>query len=223
MYPIFLSICHQPTRFILNRNFNNRFQVGFTLVELAIVGLFLGLLSVFAISQFNRGVTSRINSEVYLDVANKVGTAWAALYSACSISPDISSIDLTTGMSTDPLLNAKNNLKVLFGLASISPQYSVCYSASGIRPLQGSGFIAVGTDPGFENSVVTATYSDNSLRLLNINFSSVNDQASLFLLNKLDNYAGTSLPTNPVDTNRIHFDNSVLPSGGYSVTIKVPI
>jgi Tfp pilus assembly protein PilE len=110
-------------------------QKGFTLIELAVVGLFLGLLAVFAITQFSNASTDKAKANSLNEAVSKVADNWALLVMECGASKSI-------GGTTASAATNKANLSFLMGTASALPTAptgitAACVAASGIRPLVG--------------------------------------------------------------------------------------
>ena len=121
-------------------------QKGFTLIELAIVGLFLGLLAIFAITQFTGGATDQTKANALVEASAKVTDAWSLVAQNCGLG----AINLATTAGADITLGtaaagtadatADNNLNALAGLATVHADYlgsGKCFTATGLKPMTG--------------------------------------------------------------------------------------
>lgn len=193
-------------------------QKGFTLIELAIVGLFLGLLAVFAISQFSGAATDNTRATAMFEATQKISDNWAMLAQSCGVSSNVTAIEVGTGAA--PTVAGKN-LSLLLGTAPPATAYTACYNASGIRPLAGMTTGAAGAER-FEGSALVLTSVDS--RNLGVTFQSVpaNVFEAMFL-----KYAGSSTlpaPTASVaasSTNRFAYTAET--AGARSVTFVRPL
>ena len=155
-------------------------QKGFTLIELAIVGLFLGLLAIFAITQFSGSATNTTKANGLYEASTKISDNWSLVAQSCGISTDITATDLTGGASA-----AADNLNMLLGSASASATYSACVASSGIRPL--NGLATGGTTPlvqGYAVSVTNPTLSGRQTVAVTFSGPTLSNQLIIPLVNK---------------------------------------
>jgi type II secretory pathway pseudopilin PulG len=118
-------------------------QKGFTLIELAIVGLFLGLLAIFAVSQFSGSATDTTKANGLFEASIKIADNWALVAQSCGISNDITLTNMVTGVTGTTLpATAAANLDMILGVANANSAYTSCVNSSGIRPLTS---VATGT------------------------------------------------------------------------------
>lgn len=111
-----------------------KLQKGFTLIELAIVGLFLGLLAVFAITAFSSSATDTTRANGLYEAASKLADNWALISQTCGTSSDVTGTALSSGTATT---TAGKNLSLLVGNVGASATYQSCVGSSGVRPLAG--------------------------------------------------------------------------------------
>lgn len=131
-------------------------QKGFTLIELAVVGLFLGLLAVFAISQFSGAATDNTKAVAMFEASQKLSDNWAMLAQSCGVSSNVTTTVVGSGAAAT---TAGKNLSMLLGTAPASATYTSCYNSSGIRPLAGLATGAAGAEK-FEGATIELTSVD---------------------------------------------------------------
>jgi Tfp pilus assembly protein PilE len=173
-------------------------QKGFTLIELAIVGLFLGLLAIFAISQFSGSATDATKANGIFEASTKIADNWALIAQSCGITNDITGWDLTTNASGTAATVAKNNLDVLLGVTAASTNLTTCINSSGVRPLTGVATGSAGAET-IQGYAVTAS-NDTALfagrNTLKLTYGSaakyVPDTLILPLYNKYSSVSGAS-------------------------------
>lgn len=138
------------------KNVRKAMKKGFTLIELAIVGLFLGLLAVFAISAFSGAATDNTRAVSLFEASTKVADNWALLTQQCGTTRNISSLSLANSAAT-ATTTAGKNLSMLLGNIGVDATYQTCYEAAGIRPLTGLASGAQGSEKisGYEMAVQT--------------------------------------------------------------------
>lgn len=167
-------------------------QKGFTLIELAIVGLFLGLLALFAISQFSSSATDTTRANALIEASQKIADNWALVAQTCGANTDITSLNLTTNAGTNA---AVGNLDLLLGAASPHSSFAACFNQSGVRPLsgmaQGSG--ASTSINGYITTLGAATV--NGRQAVTVAFAGVPDNVTLSLFNKLSSATGAATAT----------------------------
>lgn len=157
---------------------------GFTLIELAIVGLFLGLLAVFAISQFSGSATDNTRANSLVEASQKLADNWSLIAQQCGISTDVTAVSLTGGASA-----ADNNLSLLVGNASPSATYTSCINLSGVRAMSGLTTGAAGAEKVNDFVVDLNTPSAGKF---GVAYQAVPDQLALVLWTKLTGQ--TTLP-----------------------------
>lgn len=173
-------------------------QRGFTLIELAIVGLFLGLLAIFAITQFSGSATDTTKANGLFEATTKIADNWSLIAQTCGISNDITAIDLTTGAASATA--AANNLDVILGVTVPAPgAMQTCFNSSGVRPLNGvsTGTAGVETVQGY--AVTAGTLSANGRNALKITYGNATkylpDTLILPLFNKYSSVTNASSTT----------------------------
>ncbi len=105
-------------------------QKGFTLIELAIVGLFLGILAIYAVSQFTGGGADKAKASSLHDAATKLTGNWALITMECGIGKSV-------GGTTGSAATNKANLSYLLGTSATAPTgtTTTCLAQSGAKPL----------------------------------------------------------------------------------------
>jgi prepilin-type N-terminal cleavage/methylation domain-containing protein len=109
-------------------------QKGFTLIELVIVVLVLGVLISVVAAQFNGGITDSARAMALYDASSKLSTNWQILNQNCGT---------PTNSTSNPIFaNGASALDILVvgpgttgSGAYIASQYQACYNTAGIRPL----------------------------------------------------------------------------------------
>lgn len=203
-------------------------QKGFTLIELAIVGIFLGLLAIFAISMFSNSATDSTKGKALYEAATKVADNWGILAQSCNVSSDITA----TAISADTVTGtARKNFALLSGSTSaaspVVATYQACYNSSGVRPLNGATTGAAGAEKvnGFGVSAV-ANATVGGRNAVAVTYTNVPDNVVLFMYNTYSSASGASTATAAPATadttdNQLRF---TAPTGGLrDVTVIRPI
>jgi type II secretory pathway pseudopilin PulG len=130
----------------LARRTGRALQKGFTLIELAIVGLFLGLLAVFAVTQFTGAATNETRANSIIEASQKITDNWSLVAQACGLA---SAMNAATTMGADLTLGnavnsgtagatGTNNLRWLVGAGgTLHTSYQACVGSTGIRQMAG--------------------------------------------------------------------------------------
>lgn len=191
---------------------------GFTLIELAIVGLFLGLLAVFAISQFSGSATDTTKANGLYEAAQKVGDNWGLAAQSCGVSTDITALNLTTGAVTSA---SAGNLSLLMGNTTAFATYTSCITQSGIRPLAGMSAGGAGSEKIQNYPVTLGTATVNGRTAVTISFVGVPDTVLIPLFNKYSSFLGASTASaaQASDTTDPIVRYSALASGTRTVTL----
>lgn len=168
-----------------NHKAMKKLQKGFTLIELAIVGIFLGLLAVFAISQFGGNATDVTRANAIREAATKIGDNWSILSQNCNVGNNVTALNLTTNAADAQAASA--NLSVLLGTAQVNNAFNACYAAAGIRPLTGMSVGAAGAET-IEGLPVTL--SSPTATTIGITFTNVPDNIATRLFNRLSSANG---------------------------------
>lgn len=193
---------------------------GFTLIELAIVAVFLGLLAIFAVSQFSGSATDATRANAMKDAANKLAQSWSMATTACGIS---------TSVGVSPLAatpSAANNLSVLLGTLPVNPTYASCYGSAGVKPLAGLTQGVQGSETLFTYPVTLSSPAGTSPRSLNVTFSNVPDSIAIQLYNKYSSAAGAAAATTmpaAADTTDPLLQFTALSGGVRNVTLQMSI
>ncbi len=181
-------------------------QKGFTLIELAIVGLFLGLLAVFAITQFSGSATDTTRANGLYEASSKLGDNWALIAQQCSIPSDVTATAVSAGTAST---TAGKNLSLLVGNASAAASYTSCVSQSGVRPLTGltTGGQGAESVQGYATTLANTTVGGRNA--MAITFANVPDNVIIPLYNKYSSVSGastaTALGTSDTTDNQIQF------------------
>ncbi|MDO8416470.1 MAG: hypothetical protein Q7S87_09690 [Agitococcus sp.] len=174
--------------------FRNLTQKGFTLIELAIVGLFLGILAVFAITAFSGTATNTTRANGMFEAAQKIGDNWALAAQSCAIPTDITVTSVGGGAAATV---AGRNLSMLVGTAGLTgTTYTQCIASSGIRPLTGmtTGIAGAESIQGFAVTL-TSTTTVAGRPAIAVNFAAVPDSMILPLYNHYSSFTGATTAT----------------------------
>ncbi len=193
-------------------------QKGFTLIELAVVGLFLGLLAVFAISQFSGAATDNTKATSMFESAQKLSDNWAILAQTCAVSSDVTATVVGSGAGTT---NADKNLSLLLGTAAVSSTYQNCYNSAGIRPLTGMSTGAAGAEKINEVDVDLVAVDSRNIGVL---YKSV--PKNVFEAMYLKYSGSTTLPASTATataSSTVPFGYTAETSGARNVTFVRPL
>lgn len=172
-------------------------QQGFTLIELAIVGIFLGLLAVFAISMFANSATDTTKAKSLYEAATKIADNWGILASTCGQSNDIGS----TLISNDTVATGTpaRNLAMLLGSTSANPvavtAYQSCYTNSGVRPLSGVSTGSAGAEKVQGYAITVANTTVNGRNAVAVSYAAVPDNVVLAMYNSYSSVSGANTAT----------------------------
>lgn len=165
-------------------------QKGFTLIELAIVGLFLGILAVFAITAFSGSATDVTKANGLFEASQKIGDNWALVSQSCGVPADITATAVGGGTATT---TAGKNLSMLVGTAGSATSYATCVGNSGIRPLTG---LTTGGENAEAIQSFTVTLSSTTTAsgrpAMAVNLAGVPDSIVLPLYNKYSSVASAA-------------------------------
>lgn len=200
---------------------------GFTLIELAIVGLFLGLLAVFAIAQFGGNATDTTRANGMFEAASKLADNWSTLAQQCGTPSDVTATSLSAGTATT---TAQKNLSLLLGNAAPATtptDYTACYNNSGIRPLSGMATGAQGAEAVQGLTVTLTNVVVNGRNAMGVQFANVPDNVVLPLINKYSSATGAATKNTIASTDTDSADNSIrygtATGGKRTVTIIRPL
>lgn len=144
-----------------NKSVNRR--KGFTLLELAIVGIFLGLLALFAVSTMRGDATLTTKARVMEASTRAIADGWRLLALSCGVSRDIGVSRLSDRVVLNPQEIAGVNIAVLAGVEPIKAEYTACYKAAGLKPLGGVRVTwesPVGKSGNWSSEVATVRLND---------------------------------------------------------------
>lgn len=143
-------------------------QKGFTLIELAIVGLFLGILAVYAISQFTGGGADKAKSAALYEAATKLTDNWSLITMECGISKSV-------GGTTSTAATNKANLSYLLGTSSTLPTgtNATCIANSGARVMGSLSSGAAGSEKVQGFDVQIADVGSASSGVVGVTFKAV--------------------------------------------------
>lgn len=196
-------------------------QKGFTLIELAIVGLFLGLLAVFAISQFSGSATDSTRANGLSESAQKIADNWALVSLACGVDSNVTTLNMVDNNTTTP---AAKNLSMLVGNAAPNATaFANCFNQSGVRPLNNLTQGAAGAESIYGYAVTLGNTTVNGRNAMTVSFANVPENVFLSLYNKLSSVSGaasaTSVPAATVDTTDPAIRFTANASGRRTVTL----
>ena len=198
------------------RQFKQSAKKGFTLIELAIVGIFLGLLALFAIAMFGSNATTATKAKGLYEAATKTADNWAVLSQSCGLTSNVKETDLTGGNDT----TGANNLSLLLGTAPVAQAYKACYDASGIRPLSGTSKGAPGEETVYEFPMTVSASSTSGS--MGISYANVAPEVALAMYQAYSSAPkasiATTMPTT-ADTTDPQLRFSAPVDGKYTVTI----
>lgn len=196
---------------------------GFTLIELAIVGLFLGLLAVFAITQFSGSATDSTRANGLYEATTKMADNWALVSQQCAIPSDITQTAVSAGTAAT---TQGKNISMLLGNVGAAAAYQTCVTASGIRPLNGMSTGVQGSETIQGYTVTAANATLNNRNAVAITYTAVPENVILPLYNKYSSAAGaataTALPA-AADTTDSEIRFTVATSGKRDLTIIRPL
>lgn len=158
-------------------------QKGFTLIELAIVGLFLGLLAIFAITQFSGSATDVTKANGMYESANKISENWSLMSMQCGTPTDITVSTLGGSPAT-----AAKNLSAILGSGSVNATYAGCVTQSGVKTLSGLAQGAAGSET-VQGYAITVAKGATDRDLL-VTFADVPDNIVLPLYTKYSSVTG---------------------------------
>ena len=167
-------------------------QKGFTLIELAIVGLFLGLLAIFAISQFTGGATDTTRANGMAESSQKIADNWSIVAQQCQVSTDVTSLNLTTNAATGA---AAGNLSMLLGNTAPHSTYTSCFNQSGVKPLSNMAVGSAGNETIYSYAVTLGNTSINGKNAMTVSYAGVPENIVLALYNRLSSDANASTAT----------------------------
>lgn len=205
----------------LNRvsRINLKLQKGMTLIELAIVGLFLGLLALFAVSQFSGSATDSTKALGLYEASGKIADNWSVIAQSCGTSTEI----VTSAITTTP--TAARNLSLVLGNVTPDAAFTQCYAASGVRPLSGLTTGGAGVEQVY-GYAVSATNSTVGTPHLRVTYAAVPENLVLALYNKYSSVAAAktaaTLPA-AVDITDPQIQFSAATAGTRVLTILRPL
>ena len=195
---------------------------GFTLIELAIVGIFLGLLALFSIAMFGSNATTATKAKGLYEAATKTADNWSVLSQSCGVTSDITATDLS-GTGATPAARAAGNLSMLLGTAPVNATtYKACYDASGIRPLSGTSKGGAGAETIYDFPVTVDTSISKSGTMA-VSYANVPVEVALSMYQTYSSAAGAStVPTLPAIADTAsdpQFRITAAANGKYTVAI----
>lgn len=206
------------------RQIKSTTKKGFTLIELAIVGIFLGLLALFAIAMFGTNATTATKAKGLYEAATKTADNWSVLSQSCGVTSNVTATDLSGTATTAATISA-NNLSLLLGTAPVNAvTYKACYDASGIRPLSGTAKGAAGSETVYDFPVTVNTTASASGTMA-ISYSNVPVEVALSMYQTYSSATGastsTALPANPITDTAAdpQFRITASSNGKYTVSV----
>ncbi len=132
-------------------------QRGYSLLELAVIGVFLGLLSVFSIDQISARVGDSQRANSLYQNSKKLAEGWSVVWQFCALSPDsVGYLSVGTAVGTNTA--AANNMSLMAGKTPVASAYSRCFTNTGLQPMSSVMVGAAGSEQ-FLGYLVSWQYS----------------------------------------------------------------
>ncbi len=191
---------------------------------MGIIGMFLGLMSVFTIQQVSSRVGDTQRAESTYVSARKLTEWWSMVWQFCGLPPD----SLTyTSVGSGALTAAANNLSLATGKSSVLGGFAGCYKNTGLRPMPAVFVGATGSEK-FLGMPVTWSYAlVNGRHAVVVNFASMSEDVFLPLYRKYSKVTGASstysMANTATDTTDITIRYTARNSSGRTVSVIQPM
>lgn len=208
----------QPT--LTLKSARRKAQGGYSLVELAIIGMFLGLFSVFSIDQVSTQAAQKYEAAALWETKRKLTEGWNMVWQLCGLTPaSVSTVSVGNGSGSA----AVNNLALVAGLAPANASYQRCVQATGLRALAPAVLGTAAAPVGLKYPVTWAYGTVNSSKAMLISFAGVPDDVVLTVYQRYSNVstaaAASSLLSTATDTTDSAVRFSAATSGKRTLTL----
>lgn len=193
-----------------NRSWNKAKQAGFTLIEMAIVVVIIGILAYVASRAFGTGVTGGAKATGLYEATNKITQSWSMLATQAGQSTVIASSPLPDAATS------KTPEDVVFrGQANIATAYQSAWTQGGLIALADMAQVASGGGYTVSGHKVTLGGGGNSP--LSVTFEGVPEDVALQIVQKHGSGVSALVATGDSTNNAVRY--SAVTGGLTNVTI----
>lgn len=201
-----------------------RLQRGYTLVEMGIIGMFLGLMSVFMIQQISSRVGDTQRAESVYVSSRKLSEWWSMVWQFCGLPPDSLSY---TSVGNGALTAAINNMSLATGKVTVAAGYASCYKNTGLRPMP-AVFVGATGAQAFMGMPVTWSYVFvNGRHAVMVSYANMSEDVFLPMYRKYSKVTGAnstySMANSATDTTDVTIRYGARNSSGRTVSVIQPM